>query len=213
MKIENTEVFGFRAALRGMRNPYDSWNKGDTEYGVEPLEPHAFASEHPIIGPNDMELALKLIKRGSPHEKFLRQIIVWADLTLPVFVWSEFDTYKVATVRNSCSTMNMLGKRDLEQSDFEYAVSPNTMVALNRLCTAYRRPGSKMKGDARAQLKSALPSGYLQKATVSFSYATAVAMYHQRRNHRLSQWRATCAGSICEWLLCLPYMREFCGEA
>jgi len=210
MKIENVEVYGFRAALRGMRNPMESWDRSDSVFRAplcgEKLWPaDVLALEYPEIGPNDMQLALSLIKGGGAHRKFLRQIQVWWDITVPRAIWQELDTYKVSTVRNSCSTMHKLGSRNLEASDFENSeVAPDELDRINHLGAVYRK--SKDPKDLH-RLKMHLPEGFLQKATYSFSYETGLKMYFDRKDHRMPEWSGP--GGICEWIIRLPYMGSF----
>lgn len=220
MKIENIEVYGFRSALRGMRNPMDSWDRSDSTFDGEMIfwcpigsQWGITARENPQIGPKDLELACKLVKGGSEHRKFLRQIQVWFDITIPRYVWQELDTYKVATVRNSCSTMHTLGKRDLTQEDFELDIPDHYLAHLNSFGESFRK--AKEAGDTnwmnevRHEYKNRLPEGFLQKATYTFNYETALTMYFQRKNHRLPQWNSRCEGSICNLLENLPYMEYF----
>jgi hypothetical protein len=196
MIIENIEVYGFRAALRGMRNPMNSWDKSDTKYRANDNESCRWDSsygwewnwnnqgiqvmEMPIMGPNDLTLACKLIKGGSEHRKFLRQIQTWINITIPLYIHHELDTYKVSTVRNSCSTMHTLGLRDLTREDFESPIPKEWLEYLNDIGEDFR--------NAKAQ-KSAI------------------------RNHRLVEWRADKEGSICSMIASLPYMKEFIGAA
>lgn len=218
MKIENIEVYGFRRALHGMRNPQDSWADSDSKfhpdtdggmasYDVDKI----LAVEQPIIGAKDLELACNLIKSGSDHRKFLRQIIVWMDITIPRYVWQELDTYKVATVRNSCSTMNKLGTRDLEQSDFEVPILELTLERINYLGRLLREAKVEHQGirEARRQLKGELSEGFLQKATYMLSYETALVAYMSREFHRLPEWRFEEEGSITRVFASLPYMNVF----
>jgi hypothetical protein len=222
MKIENIHVYGFQASFHGMRNPLDSWSKSDSSFGCEPGTSYTTANdwlirtfEYPQIGPEDMKLACKLIKGGSEHRKFLRQIQVWFDITVPIYVWSELDTYKVATVRNSCSTMHTLGLRDLTQNDFELPIPNDWLEELNKCGEKFRiykiMKDTRKMNKIRREYKNLLPSGFLQKATYTMSYETALSMYFQRRNHRLSEWRAGEKGSICSFIESLPYMKEFIG--
>ncbi len=210
MKIEKVEVYGFRAALRGMRNPMNSWDKSDSTFGERYMtsgwnDPRVMALEYPGIGPNDMQLALSLIKGGGAHRKFLRQIMVWWDITIPRAIWQELDTYKVSTVRNSCSTMHKLGSRDLEGCDFEGGEITNAQLDLiNRLGEAYRV--NKTASNLHS-LKMHLPESFLQKATYSFSYETALKMWFDRHGHRMPEWSGP--GGICEWIARLPYMQSF----
>ena len=240
MKIENTEVYGFRAALRGMRNPKNSWAASDSlfyyrtgptgrvrmrtilgvasDYELDPA--HAimceswgdvFVAEWPIIGPKDLELAERLIGGGPEHRKFLRQIVIWVDLTLPRYVWQEMDTYKVATVRDSCSTMHKLTSQDLTTDDFEDEdVLPSLLHTINEAAKAHRegKDYGGVTGHALLRyVKKMLPEGYLQKATYTMNYETALNILHQRSTHRLPEWSGP--DGICSWLRTLPHMSEF----
>lgn len=213
MKIENVEVFGFKAALRGMRNPMESWERSDTAYGralpyyiFDIIQGISF-SESVWIGPNDIKLACSLVRAGGSHRKFLRQIIVWCDLTISRMIWTEVDTYKVATTRNSCSTMHKLGHRDLELSDFEdEEIEWSQLTLLNDLAQKYRVSNST---DDLRRLKQSLPESFLQKSTFTFSYETGLKMYCDRRNHRMREWSGP--EGICEWIKSLPYMTNFIG--
>jgi hypothetical protein len=240
LKIENTLIFGFLPAFRGMRNPANSWAASDSWFshtsgtatnilgevktkaeinwgppggldlpwgewmhGEDPW----VAPEYPLIGPKDMKLACRLIRGGSEHRKFLRQIVVWADLTLPRYVWTELDTYKVGTVRDSCSTMYKLGTRPLVPDDFEKGVvGHDVLETLNKLGEEYRTTKSY---DLVREMKQLLPEGFLQKATYSMNYENALNMYCQRRKHRLPEWNAGSEGSLCHWIAGFPYMSEF----
>lgn len=195
MKIENVEVVGFRHAFRGMRNPFNSWGQSNPE--------------------SDLKLARKLVKAGSDHRKFLRMIVIYGDLTLPRYMWTELDTYKVATVRNSCSTMNTLCSRPIVQSDFEESIPDPILEFLNCVREEHGRlsilRSTEAKVDAAVahrRLKNVLPEGYLQKATYMFNYETALNIYFARRNHRLPCWH-----TFCEWLETLPYFADFIKAA
>jgi hypothetical protein len=212
MKIENVEVYGWRAALRGMRNPMNSWNKSDSTFGEERLTKDwddglVRVAEDVVIGPSDMTLALSLIKGGGAHRKFLRQIQITWDISIPRMIWQELDTYKVATVRNSCSTMHKLGSRDLEPCDFqdyEEGLDRVHLDLVNRLGAAYRADKTP---ENLHRLKLRLPESFLQKATYSFSYETALKMWFDRKDHRMPEWSGS--GGICKWITCLPYMQVF----
>lgn len=206
MLIEKTEVFGFHAAMRAMRNPKNSWHLSDSRYGFR--DDDVYRGEVPHLGPNDMDLATRLIKAGTEHRKFLRQIVIWVDVTLPRYIWQELDTYKVSTVRNSCSTMHKLTSRLLEQSDFE---DPIPVEWINQINDAILLTRTKEK--TLDELKGLLPEGFLQKATYTMNYETAMTMFKQRRNHRLPQWKEGAPGSICEWIKSLPYMAEWLEAA
>lgn len=228
MKIENVEVYGFRAALRGMRNPMDSWDKGDTVFDYNETIQIASAPasrefyygkitvpEHPVLGPNDLKLACKLVEGGSEHRKFLRQIQVWFDITVPRYVWTELDTYKIATVRNSCSTMHKLGTRDLAQADFELPIPDYLLTDLNKIGEEFRNAkvmkATVKMNELRHKYKNLLPEGFLQKATFTMNYETVLNMYHQRKNHRLPEWKLSSPGSITSFLINLPFIPDFTG--
>ena len=221
MKIENIEVYGFKSALRGMRNAKESWHLIDSRFmndisndvyipwldeGLDtPWSPEIEVLEWPKIGPADMKLAKTLIKGGKSHRKFLRQIQVWWDITIPRAIWQELDTYKVATVRNSCSTMHKLGTRDLTKSDFQdEEITTVQLQLLNQLGKNYRE--DKTTENLHA-IKMQLPESFLQKATYTFNYETAITIYYDRMNHRMKEWSGP--GGICEYLAKLPYFKEF----
>jgi len=223
MKIERVRVFGFEPAFFGMRNPKESWDRSDSSFyhqskwEGQPIDPpwggDYVIPEFPDIGPKDLELACSLIKGGGEHRKFIRQIIIWVDITIPRYCWQELDTYKVATVRMSCSTMHKLGHRLLRQEDFEQPIEGTYLDDLNYLVDmfnyAQKNKDAKKLRETRRKLKNDLPEGYLQMATYMLSYETALAILKQRHNHRLDEWHWEVTGSICNWLLTLPYMREF----
>lgn len=232
MKIKNTEIYGLKSSFRAMRNPMNSWEKSDSEFGSAKTEEKFVAefrkidcAEAPLIGSEDLKLACKLIRGGSEHRKFLRQIMVWVDFTLPRYIWTELDTYKVATVRNSCSTMHKLGRQELTVEDFENrVVLPETLKELNAAGLAFREKStfhplfvphlsaSPLEGyDIVRYMKAILPEGFLQKATMTFNYETLLSMYFQRKTHRLPEWSG--ANGICKWIECLPYMHEFIEAA
>lgn len=218
MQIENTEVYGFRSALRAMRNPKNSWHKADTAFHEEILthrQQKILCHDSPSLGPNDKQLSCALVKAGSVDRKFLRQIIIWVDLTVPRYLWQEIDTYKVATTRNSCSTMHKLGSRDLILEDFQDKdVFPEVLDRLNRAGLSYRKgrdftyqqaqPLVLHGYDIVRWMKKHLPEGYLQKATYSFSYETALAWLVYRSKHRLPEWSDS--EGICQWIRSLPCM-------
>lgn len=226
MNITNIYVFGFQPALHAMRNPLESWDKGDSKFYED--SPHSLAyrladntfryipwdanfrvPECPLIGPEDLKLALKLIKAGPAHRKFMRQIIVWWDITIPRAIWQELDTYKVATVRNSCSTMHKLGSRDLDESDFEGGeVMDLQLAVINELGAEYRADKTP---ERLHKLKMHLTEGFLQMATYTFSYETALNMYADRVKHRMPEWSGE--HGICAVLRSLPYMSDFIEAA
>jgi len=201
MKIEQTSVHGFPAAMWAMRNPMNSWDKMDSDFSVREDYPY-----YPFkIGPNDNTLAMKLIKAGTEHRKFLRIIHVSCFITIPRYIWQELDTYKIATVRNSCSTMHKLGSTDLTSEDFQDGVvMDQTLFQLNLWGKTYRE--NKDVKILRA-MKQILPEGFLQSATYDMNYETAMNMYHQRKNHRMSEWSGK--DGICEWIESLPMMSQW----
>jgi hypothetical protein len=217
MKIENVEVYGFRRSLHGMRNPKNSWDKSDSTFYGNTTN-GIYCIECPKIGPEDMKLCKRLIKNGTDHRKFMRQIQIWMDITIPRYAWQELDTYKVATVRNSCSTMHKLGHTSLSYKDFQDGdVLSVTLDELNDAGEAYRdkKPfitlkGKKLEGyDIVRYMKKIIPESFLQKATYTMSYETAMSMYFARRNHRLPEWNEDNPESICAMFISLPYMKEF----
>jgi hypothetical protein len=191
--IEHVQIYGFGAAMRAMRNPRRSWARSDTVGET--------------IGPEDLELACRLVKAGPSHRKFLRQIVIWADLILPRYVWTEWDTYKVATTRNSCSTMNDLRHRNLSREDFvDGMITSEALDHLNTLIAVYRKYRNP---EALRHVKAHLPESYLQRATITISYETALHMYLERQRHRLPEWRAGDPESLCSWIYELPNMARF----
>lgn len=198
MKIDKTEVFGFDAALRGMRNPMNSWNKSDSYKSRRTLYPEF------IIGPKDLELAHKLIVAGTEHSKFLRFITVWADIEAPLYFWKEYDTYKHGE-KNSCSTMHSITSRPLTKDDFEWDEcnlwQSMTVDNLNDLIEAYKKETNKLcKMDIFREIIQDLPSAYLQKRTITTNYAELRNMRKQRENHRLIEWH-----KVVEWIDSLEY--------
>lgn len=213
IKIENTQVFGFEAAFRGMRNPKNSWALSDSTQDCISGNIDSYFPEQYSLGKNDAKLAATLIKAGTEHCKFVRFIECWAVFTLPIFIWSEFDTYKIGRERNSCSTMHKLSSRPLTQEDFEKPIKKAWLKDLNDLMEKYK---DLKDSDLFEQLKNDLPSGYLQKADIKMNYATCMNVFKQRKNHRLSQWRFTGKAdrkSICNWIYSLPYMDNFLKAA
>jgi hypothetical protein len=197
MKIELTEVTGWKAAIRGMRNPMDSWDKSDS--GIH------WPNNEFTIGPIDNELAKKLIKAGKEHRKFLRLIHISCDITIPRYIWQELDTYKVGTVRMSCGTMHRLGYKSLTPEDFQdNHILSETLECLNHVGELYRK--DKLLEHLRF-MKQILPENFLQKATYDMNYETAMNMYHQRKDHRMVEWSGE--EGICEWIKSLPMMDEW----
>lgn len=215
MKITNTEVYGFEASLRGMRNPMDSWHLQDTKrmLGIKgkynDFKNNDLSYEAIVIGSNDMDLAKRLIKAGNEHCKFLRQIQVWADFEMPLYWWSEFDTYKFNT-KNSCSTMHKLfnAKKEIELDDFVYSKEDvNTLNFIIRELNSLRKRYLETKDfNYVIRGKRLLPTSFKQKRTVNTNYAELINIYNQRKNHRLKEeWQDV----FCKWCEELPYFKEF----
>lgn len=198
IKVENLEVLNFEGALRGMRNPLESWKKSDSYYDKE--------TGKYVIGPKDLELALKLTKAGSDHSKFLRQIFVSMDITAPMSWWWDFDTYKVATVKNSTSRMHKLGTRTLTEDDFSFDdengninITPyrkNMIEDLNKRILEYQK--LKKDGDEEKakllwrDIVFDLPQNYNFRATWTGNYETMRNIYRARKNHKQREFRDFC---------------------
>jgi len=217
MKFEKTEVFNFEGALRGMRNPKNSWDRSDS--GDEYEEHLGYAIRRYVIGPNDIKLAQSLIKAGSVHRKFMRQIFVSVDITAPLYWWKEFDTYKVGTVSNSCSTMHKLASMPITRESFEmddvyWILNQDDNFDLAKIWDddiknlEYLRRKYNETKDIRywKELIRRLPESYLQKRTITMTYENLYAMCSkdQRRNHKLTEWRE----SFISWARTLPYSKE-----
>ena len=212
IKFENTEVMNFEGAIRGMRNPLNSWEKSDSFYYPN-LEDQGLNARY-IIGPNDLDLAQRLIKAGSDHRKFLRQFFVSVDITAPLYWWKEFDTYKVGTVANSCSTMHKIDSKPIELSDFsiddfniedeglsfeDYFI--NVVADCENLRRKYLETKDKKYWKGLIQL---LPESYNQKRTITLNYETLRNIYGSRRNHKLDEWSI----GFMDWIKSLPYAEE-----
>ena len=242
IKIENTEVVGWEAAIRGMRNPLNSWEKSDSKWysiGIPTSNPAAindkYLSQKYCIGDNDLDLMKRLRNAGTDHRKFMRMITVYVDITAPLYWWKEFDTYKVGTVANSCSTMHkihakkftledfsyehLLDGRGLkvshednctpDESDFGFRLSGKELLktTVNTL-NYYRRIFLETKNKKYWwQLIQLLPSSYNQRRTVMLNYEVLANIYKSRRNHKLDEWHV-----FCEWIENLPYSELIIGE-
>ncbi len=240
MNFKNTEVFNFEGALRGMRNPKNSWNKSDSDFSDRCYKPEKEKCEDceyftefgkpctPIIGANDLKLATALIKGGSEHRKFLRQIFVSVDITAPLFWWKEFDTYKVGTVANSTSTMHKLASTPItiecfEIDDFDRDaanicengdgrkgfVEQALIVWLENLRLKYLETGNKKYWK---ELIRWLPEGWLQTRTVTMNYENLLTICKQRKFHKLNEWSGNDDSSkpnFIKWARTLPYSKEF----
>lgn len=196
LKLERTSVMNLENAMRGARNPMNSWAKSDSAYDDK---------GNYILGENDLSLAKKLCRAGSDHRKFVRQILVSVDITAPLYWWKEFDTYKVATVANSTSTMHKIHAKPFELADFSVDKLSDGALAAFRTYMDYmeatRRRFVEMK-DKRDwyDLIQLLPSSYNQLRTVTMNYETLINIYYARRAHKLDEWHV-----FCDWIRTLPY--------
>lgn len=217
IKIEKAETYGWEAAVRGMRNPMNSWDKSDSHYCWEPQYPgggcfgcelnsdHNCRVDKYVVGAADLDLMKRLIKSGTDHSKFLRMIGVTCDLTAPLYWWKEYDTYKVGTVANSCSTMHKIHAKKFEREDFSTdhliprmkEVLDVTIANLNACRGNYLETNDKKWWWQLIQL---LPTSYNQKRTVQLNYAVLRNIYHSRKNHKLDEWH-----TFCRWIEGLPY--------
>ena len=215
IKIENVEVVGWESAIRGMRNPMNSWDKSDSiidEIGLYE------------IGNNDLDLMNKLVKAGTDHRKFMRMIVVYADVTAPLYWWKEADTYKVGTVRNSCSTMHKITEKEFTLDDFshEHLVSDgidclidtiNNLNDAREIYLNYENIKDEITEDIKSkkevwwQIIQLLPSSYNQRATLMLNYEVLANIYHSRKAHKLDEWR-----DFCKWIESLPYSELITGE-
>lgn len=248
LKIEHSDVVGWEHAIRGMRNPMNSWEKSDSEFITADGDHHDITgnsgpwygedgwSEN-LIGPNDQKLMTQLAKAGTDHRKFMRMITVYLDMTAPLYWWKEFDTYKVGTVANSCSTMHKIPAKEFDVNDFshehieeldgdEYSMSYDwllrTVDILNYYRKKYNTASEKLKRDITNaerkhvlaqqklfwwQMIQLLPSSYNQKRTVMLNYEVLANIYKSRRNHKLDEWH-----TLCDWIETLPYSELSTGK-
>lgn len=198
LKIENVEIYGWEAAIRGMRNPKNSWALSDS--GFDSLE----------IGERDLQLMRTLAQAGADHGKFLRMITVTLDVTAPLYWWKEWDTYKVGTVANSCSTMHKIHAKEFTIDDFSHEhlmgdsllSLKSTVEQLNFARIAFLETKNK---DYWWEMIQLLPSSYNQRRTALLNYEVLRRMHQARRNHKLAEWR-----TLCDWAEGLPYFREIC---
>ena len=212
IKIENTEVYGFEASIRGMRNPMNSWDRSDSDCKTIIRDNGKYVED--FIGNNDLKLMRQLAKSGSVHAKYRRMITVTCDITAPMFWWAEFDTYKVGTVRNSCSKMHKIHSKELLNEDFScegcreigswatlcFVTVQNTC---NKLREKYNETKEKKYWRALIEL---LPESYNQRATVQLNYEVLAGMYYWRKDHKLDEWH-----TFCEWVKNLPYSEIITG--
>lgn len=240
LKIENTEVVGWEAAIRGMRNPMNSWEKSDSIF-VEDGEYHDICGNNgPYngtvtdteaffeMGEKDLDLMSRLRNSGTDHRKFMRMITVYLDITAPLYWWKEFDTYKVGTVANSCSTMHKIAEKEFEEGDFSvehlfdaesegiefpiiYGEEHTPIWSLHitvRMLNFYREKYLKTKDKKYWwQMIQLLPSSYNQRRTVMLNYEVLANIYKSRRNHKLDEWH-----TFCDWVESLPYSDLITGE-
>ena len=236
IKIENTEIVGWEAAVRGMRNPLNSWEKSDSKWysiGIPTSNPAAindkYLSQKYCIGDNDLDLMKRLRNAGTDHRKFMRMITVYVDITAPLYWWKEFDTYKVGTVANSCSTMHKIHAKEFTLDDFScehlitnkdsdcydasyhwhsesantnlYATPLDGLKVIIGILNANREAYLETKNkEYWWQLIQLLPSSYNQRRTVMLNYEVLANIYKSRRNHKLDEWHV-----FCEWIENLPY--------
>lgn len=211
INFENTSVYGWEAAIRGMRNSYNSWDKSDSyETHIENQETLNTAPFEFFVGENDLALMKKLVEAGSDHSKFMRFINVTCDITAPLYWWKEFDTYKVGTVRNSCSTMHKIQDKEFTLEDFSIEhlnnISINDMKSTIDMLNFWREQynvstNNENKKNQWWQMIQLLPSSYNQRATVQLNYAVLRNMYRSRKNHKLDEW----SKGFTEWVESLPY--------
>ena len=200
IKIERFSVMNLENAMRGARNPLNSWSLMDSYYD----ENHLY-----ILGPNDLDLAVRLRRAGSDHRKFLRQVMVSADVTAPLYWWKEYDTYKVGTVANSTSTMHKIHSKPFSREDFStdhmteptLAFMDQVIEKLEEIRLRYLEEGKK-KEDWYDMIQL-LPSSYNQMRTCSLNYETLINIYYARKDHKLQEWH-----SFCDWIASLPYGKE-----
>lgn len=236
LKIENTEVMGWEAAIRGMRNPMNSWEKSDSRFSL--LEDCGDCTHCNLrfdecleqqIGPNDLDLMTRLRNAGTDHRKFMRMITVYLDVTAPLYWWKEFDTYKVGTVANSCSTMHKIHEKEFTLEDFSYEhlyaedeidgmyysitaeeefTSTDVLKVVIESLNNYRKMYLATKDKKEWwQMIQLLPSSYNQKRTVMLNYEVLANIYKSRRNHKLDEWH-----TFCDWIESLPYSELIIGK-
>lgn len=207
IRIEKVSVYGFEEAIRGMRNPMNSWDRSDSyKTVIEDPETLETAKYEYFVGDNDRTLMTTLAKLGGPHAKFRRMIVVYMDITAPLYWWKQFDTYKVGTVSDSCSTMHKLTDRDLTMEDFSFEHVQHKRRArelvkhLNVLRRQYLDTKDK---DIWDELIQTLPSSYNQKRTVLLNYEVLANIYKYRHDHKLGEWH-----TFCDWIRSMPYAND-----
>lgn len=197
--LERTSVMNLENAMRGARNPLNSWNRMDSYYD----ETGAY-----VLGPNDLGLATRLRKAGSDHRKYIRQIFVSVDITAPLYWWKEYDTYKVATVANSTSTMHKIASKPFSIDDFSHDhMTPATLAFMQTIVEKLESIRLKYletkKKEDWYDMIQLLPSSYNQLRTCTFNYETLINIYYARKDHKLAEWH-----TFCDWIQTLPYGKE-----
>lgn len=211
LKIEKTDVYGWDAAIRGMRNPMNSWDKSDS---FEEYTNYPWVTD-PAIGVNDRSLMEKLVKAGTDHRKFMRMIVVYVDVTAPLYWWKEYDTYKVGTVANSCSTMHKVHAKEFTLDDFshehlstgEYGNLEMLKAIVMVLNVAREKFIESNDKDEWWQMIQLLPSSYNQRRTLMLNYEVLANIYRSRRNHKLDEWH-----TFCDWVESLPESHLITGK-
>ncbi|MBP3494874.1 MAG: hypothetical protein J6K52_01570 [Clostridia bacterium] len=199
IKIERTSVMNFENAIRGARNPMNSWAKSDSYYNEN--------GEY-VLGENDLGLAKKLAKAGSDHRKYLRQIFVSVDITAPLYWWKEYDTYKVATVANSTSTMHKIQAKEFSRDDFSCDRMSEEALKVLDITIEYLEKARKLFIETKERaywhdMIQLLPSSYNQMRTCTLNYETLINIYYARKSHKLAEWH-----TLCDWIMSLPYAKE-----
>ena len=212
IKIENVVTPSpeqWEAIVRGTRNPMNSWDKSDSIHAFD----EGIMDEIFVIGNNDFDLMKRLVKAGTDHRKFMRMIVVYADITAPLYWWKEADTYKVGTVRNSCSTMHKITEKEFTLEDFSHehlleSGFNNCLLYIIQCLNTWREKYLETN-DKRFwwQIIQILPSSYNQRATLMLNYEVLANMYHSRKNHKLDEWR-----EFCKWIETLPYSELITGD-
>lgn len=229
LKIENVEVYGWEAAIRGMRNPMNSWERSDSNFSCKNCDDCYYQNENHReespgvidcwcehtalrIGENDLDLMKRLAEGGSVHAKYRRMIVVWLDIDAPLYWWKEFDTYKVGTVANSCSTMHKIHANEFTLDDFshEHLTGKARRLLTDRIIPQLNEDrlyylDSRDKNDWW-QMIQLLPTSYNQRRTVLLNYEVLTAIYHDRRNHKLDEWHV-----VCDWIERLPHSEIITG--
>lgn len=223
LKIKNVEIHGWEPSIRGMRNPKNSWKKSDSEFVATDDDHHdicgnfgpgygSYGWEEAVIGENDLNLMTTLRDAGTDHRKFMRMIVVYMDVTAPLYWWKEYDTYKVGTVANSCSTMHKIAEKEFTLDDFscEHLIGiakddlHGTTSVLNHFRKLYLQSKDKKYWWQMIQL---LPSSYNQRRTIMLNYEVLANIYKSRRNHKLDEWH-----TFCDLIESLPYSELITGK-